>query len=112
MELSELNQDERVALVGLMKLVVMSDGEVSEEELEHVEMLVGEFGDDGYQEALDQFETRFADEPAFSKFLASRHQPPGCAGPDLRDRPRRGAKRGPWTTRRPASSTGCRAPGT
>ncbi|HSS37989.1 MAG TPA: hypothetical protein VLT58_04410 [Polyangia bacterium] len=69
MELADLNQDERVALAGLMKLVVMSDGDVSEEELEHVEMLVGAFGDDGYQQALDQFEARFPDEPAFRKFL-------------------------------------------
>src|SRR5437868_257687 len=80
MELPELNQDERMALVGLMKLVVMSDGEVSEDELEHVEMLVGAFGDDGYQEALDQFETRFPDEAAFRKFLAS-----GVKRQDARD---------------------------
>ena len=46
MELADLNQDERTALVGLMKLIVMSDGEVSEDEIEHVEVLVGAFGEE------------------------------------------------------------------
>jgi len=69
MELPDLNQDERTALVGLMKLVVMSDGEVSEDELEDVETLVEAFGDEGYQRTLDAFEKRFQDEEGFKKFL-------------------------------------------
>ncbi len=69
MELADLNQDERTALVGLMKLIVMSDGEVSEDELEHVEVLVAAFGDDGYQRTLDAFEARFQDEDSFKVFL-------------------------------------------
>ena len=69
MELPDLNQDERTALVGLMKLIVMSDGEVSEDELEDVETLVEAFGDDGYQKTLDTFEKRFQDEESFKKFL-------------------------------------------
>jgi hypothetical protein len=69
MELPDLNQDERTALVGLLKLIVMSDGEVSEDELEHVETLVAAFGDDGYQRSLDTFEQRFSDEESFKKFL-------------------------------------------
>jgi hypothetical protein len=69
MELPDLNQDERTALVGLLKLIVMSDGEVSEDELEHVETLVEAFGEDGYQRTLDAFEKRFQDEEGFKKFL-------------------------------------------
>ncbi len=69
MELPDLNQDERTALVGLMKLIVMSDGEVSEDELEHVEALVAAFGEEGYQRTLDAFENRFHDEASFRKFL-------------------------------------------
>jgi len=69
MELPDLNQDERTALVGLLKLIVMSDGEVSEDELEHVEELVAAFGDEGYQRTLDAFEARFHDEATFKKFL-------------------------------------------
>ena len=69
MEISELNQDERTALVGLMKLVVMSDGNVTEDELEHVETLVDAFGEGEYQRTLDAFEKRFADEESFRTFL-------------------------------------------
>ena len=69
MELSELNQDERTALVGLMKVVVLSDGNVSEDEIEHVESLVDAFGEDEYQRTLDAFEKRFLDEAAFREFL-------------------------------------------
>lgn len=69
MELGDLNQDERTALVGLMKLTVMSDGNVSEEELESVEELVDAFGEGGYQSTLDAFEKRFTDVESFKKFL-------------------------------------------
>ena len=69
MELEELNQDERTALVGLMKLTVMSDGNVSEEELESVEDLVDAFGEDVYESTLDAFEKRFSDGEAFKTFL-------------------------------------------
>jgi hypothetical protein len=69
MELEDLNADERTALVGLMKLVVMSDGEVAEDEVEHVEELVDAFGEEGYEAALETFEKRFTDEPSFRKLL-------------------------------------------
>ncbi len=71
MELADLNADERTALVGLMKQTVLSDGNVSEEELEYVEDLVEAFGDDGYQRTLDAFEKRFSDAESFKKFLVS-----------------------------------------
>jgi hypothetical protein len=69
MELSDLNQDERTALVGLMKVVVMSDGSVTEDEIEHVESLVDAFGEGEYQRTLDAFEKRFLDEGSFREFL-------------------------------------------
>src|SRR5262249_15820742 len=69
MELRDLNQDERTALVGLMKLVVMSDGNVSEEELEHLEEVVDAFGEESYQRTVDAFEKRFTDEDGFRAFL-------------------------------------------
>jgi hypothetical protein len=69
MELEDLNQDERTALIGLMKLSVLSDGNVSEEELESVEELVDAFGEDTYQSTLDAFEKRFSDGDSFKKFL-------------------------------------------
>jgi hypothetical protein len=69
MELRDLNQDERTALVGLMKLTVMSDGNVSEDELEFVEELVDAFGEDGYRSTLDAFDRRFSDVEGFKAFL-------------------------------------------
>jgi hypothetical protein len=69
MDLRDLDPDERTALIGLMKLLVMSDGNVSEEELEHVEQLVDAFGEEGYRQTLDTFESRFADQDAFRQFL-------------------------------------------
>ena len=69
MELEDLNQDERTALVGLMKLTVMSDGNVSEEELESVEDLVDAFGEEAYESTLDAFEKRFPDGESFKAFL-------------------------------------------
>jgi hypothetical protein len=69
MELEDLNQDERTALVGLMKATVMSDGNVSEDELEYVEELVDAFGEDVYESTLDAFETRFKDGASFKTFL-------------------------------------------
>ena len=69
MELADLNQDERTALVGLMKLIVMSDGNVTEDELEHVEALVDAFGEGEYQRTLEAFEKRFTDEASFREFL-------------------------------------------
>jgi hypothetical protein len=69
MEIPDLNPDERLALVGLMKVVVMSDGNVSEDELEHVELLADAFGAEEYQRTLDGFEKRFKDETQFRQFL-------------------------------------------
>jgi len=69
MELSELNGDERIALVGLIKDVVLSAGRPSEDEIEEVEDVVDTFGEGAYQKTLDAFEARFSDEEAFKSFL-------------------------------------------
>ena len=57
MELSDLDQGERTALIGLMKLVVLSDTEVSDDELDHIETLVDAFGEGEYQRTLDALDT-------------------------------------------------------
>jgi hypothetical protein len=71
MDLEDLNPDERIALVGLMMLVVMSDRTVSDEERDHVDELVDAFGEDGYQSTVDAFETRFSDQQTFRTFLTT-----------------------------------------
>jgi hypothetical protein len=70
MEIADLNQDERVALVGLLKLVVLSDGNVSDEEQDHIEDLIDSIGDDKYQAALETYEDSFdGNGDAFRAFL-------------------------------------------
>jgi len=71
MELQELNGDERTALVGLMREVVMSDANLSDDEIDEVAEIVDAFGEEGYQAALDAFEARFSDEDSFRRFLAT-----------------------------------------
>ena len=69
MELGELNADERLALVGLVKTVVLSDGRVSDDEVDELDDIVEAFGEIGYRRALDDVEKRFHDEEGFRKFL-------------------------------------------
>jgi hypothetical protein len=71
MELKDLNGDERTALVGLMRDVVMSDANLTEDEIDEVAEIVDAFGEEGYQAALDAFEARFSDEDSFRTFLAT-----------------------------------------
>ncbi|HET6148897.1 MAG TPA: hypothetical protein VFH68_15275 [Polyangia bacterium] len=71
MELQDLNGDERTALVGLMREVVMSDANLSDDELDEVADIVDAFGEEGYQAALDAFEARFSDDDTFRRFLAT-----------------------------------------
>jgi hypothetical protein len=71
MELQDLKGDERTALVGLMREVVLSDGNLSDDEIDEVAEIVDAFGEEGYQAALDAFEARFSDEDSFRRFLAT-----------------------------------------
>jgi hypothetical protein len=71
MQLADLNADERIALVGLLKVAILSNGRVSEDEVAEVKQIIAEIGEEAYQRALDEFEARFPDEPSFMKFLTS-----------------------------------------
>ena len=71
MDLKDLNGDERTALVGLMREVVMSDANLSEDEIDEVADIVDAIGEEGYQAALDAFEARVSDEDRFKRFLAT-----------------------------------------
>lgn len=71
MELEDLNADERIALVGLVREVVMADSQVSEDEIDEVAEIVDAFGEEGYQAAVEAFDARFADEESFRRFLAT-----------------------------------------
>ena len=69
MELKDLNDDERLALVALVEVVVDSDAEVSDEELDKLDDLTEEIGVDLYEETADEVDRRFEDEDALRAFL-------------------------------------------
>ena len=71
MSISELNADERLALVALLKLVVLADRRVSEEETDEIQEVVETLGGDPYQKALDTVENRFTDEKKLKEFLST-----------------------------------------
>lgn len=71
MELHELNDNERTALVGLVKTIIFADGRISEDEQDEVAEIVDALGEDSYQKHLDDFEARFPDEASFQTFLAT-----------------------------------------
>jgi len=69
MEIEDLNADERLALVGLVKAVVLADGRVSDEEVDEVKDIVDDIGEETYRDLLTAFEARFGDEASFRRFL-------------------------------------------
>ena len=71
MDIEDLSEDERTALVGLLKAVVLADGTISEEEIDEVDQVVEALGEDEYQRHMDRFESKFSDLESFQKFLAT-----------------------------------------
>lgn len=71
MELSDLEHDERLALVALIELVVGSDSEVCAEEQTEIDRVAEAFGDDAYRKLATEADERFADEDALKAFLTA-----------------------------------------
>jgi len=71
LDIEDLNEDQRTALVGLLKAVVLADGTISDEEIDEVAEVVEALGEDEYQRHLDRFESKFSDLASFQKFLAT-----------------------------------------
>jgi hypothetical protein len=69
LDIEDLTEDQRTALVGLLKAVVLADGTISDEEIDEVAEVVEALGEDEYQRHLDRFEAKFSDLPSFQKFL-------------------------------------------
>ena len=70
MELSDLDHDERLALVAVIELIVGSDAEVSDEEEAEIERVAEAFGDDAYRALATEADDRLADPDALRAFLA------------------------------------------
>ncbi len=71
MELSDLNQDEQLALTGLLEYVVLASGHVTEDEEAEIDAIVEALGEDKYRAAVEEVDRRFPDEDALKKFLAT-----------------------------------------
>ena len=71
MDIQELNQNERLALVALVKAVIMPEEQVPIEEIEELRDIVEELGEDTYQSLLTEVEERFSSEDDVRKFLAT-----------------------------------------
>lgn len=71
MELSDLTQDERVALAALIEAVVESDGTASDDELTALQRVIDAVGADAYAEAVEAADERFQDEAELKAFLPS-----------------------------------------
>ncbi len=75
MELSELNEDERLALVALLEMVVASDGNVTREELSQIKHVIHGLGEKTYRAAVAEADRRFADDDAARAFLLTIERP-------------------------------------
>lgn len=71
MELADLNQDERIALAGLLEFVVLASGHVTEDEQAEIDAIVDAIGADNYRAAVEQVDERFTDESTLRAFLHS-----------------------------------------
>ncbi len=69
MELKELNEDERIALVTLLEMVVASDRDVTFEELSQIKRVIHGLGEDAYRAAVAATDERFPDDDAARAFL-------------------------------------------
>lgn len=69
MELSDLNHDEQLALLGLVQFIGESNHEVTDEESDTIADVVHALGAAHYQKIAAEADERFADEEALRGFL-------------------------------------------
>ena len=69
MELTDLNSDERLALVALIEATVRADHGVSEEEEEAIAEIIDALGEGAYREAVEAADKRFGSEADLKAFL-------------------------------------------
>jgi uncharacterized tellurite resistance protein B-like protein len=69
MELRDLDQDERLALVALIERVVLADRTVSTDEEQMLPEIVDALGEDAYRKAVTAADERFQDAESLKTFL-------------------------------------------
>lgn len=79
MTINELSRDEKLALVALTEVAVISDRDITDKEVAQVENIVDELGEDLFQELAEEAESRFAERTDLKTFLAT------ITNPDARE---------------------------
>jgi hypothetical protein len=75
MKLADLDADETLALVALIKAIVLTDRSVSAEEAEAIPPLIEQIGEDRYQKSYVVAKERLADDLSLKAFLGEIHRP-------------------------------------
>ncbi len=75
MNISDLSREEKLALVALTELAVISDRNITEDEVAQIDEIVTTLGEDTFQELADEAEQLFADRSALKAFLSSITRP-------------------------------------
>jgi len=71
LELNDLTDEERVALVGLVELAIEADGRVTDPEAKQLRAIIAALGTKAYEAAADQADESFGDEDDLWTFLAT-----------------------------------------
>lgn len=71
MNINDLSREEKLALVALTELAVISDRNITENEVAQIDEIVAILGEDTFQELADEAERRFADRATLKAFLAT-----------------------------------------
>lgn len=69
MELKDLNDKERLALVALIEAILESDAAVSDAELDKLDAVVEKIGEELYEETAEAVSDRFQSEESLRAFL-------------------------------------------
>jgi len=71
MTLKDLSRDEKLALVALTELAVISDRTITDNEVAQVDEIVELIGEEMFQELAEEAERRFAERTALKAFLTT-----------------------------------------
>jgi hypothetical protein len=71
MNIIDLSRDEKLALVALTELAVISDRDITDNEVAKVEEIVEALGEETFQELAEEAEQRFAERATLKTFLMS-----------------------------------------
>ena len=69
MELSDLDREERVALIGLVEWIGESGGKITDQVSQKIDDIVEALGEKAYRDIADEVDDRFEDEDSLRAFL-------------------------------------------